>query len=136
MSSLAPGRPRQSRKSSWNSLVSTASSPRASFSKSISLVRDLLFPGDPSNVLEEAVSDDEEEEAPAADKTGIAVESEEEEEKDGKEKGEEEKEKPAPRFIASIDQGTTSSRFIIFDERGRPVVKHQVELGRIHSQPG
>lgn len=134
MSSLAPGRPRQPRKSSWSSsIVSSASSPRASFSKSIGLVRDLLFPGDPLNVLEEAVSDDEEDASPA-DKTGIDIKPEDE--KEGGKEEEEEETKERPKFVGAIDQGTTSSRFIIFDHRGRPVVKHQVELGRIHSQPG
>ncbi|KAK2804136.1 hypothetical protein FQN50_006678 [Emmonsiellopsis sp. PD_5] len=40
------------------------------------------------------------------------------------------------RFIAAIDQGTTSSRFIIFDEQGNPVASHQTELTRIHEHPG
>ncbi|KAI5293038.1 Glycerol kinase [Ascosphaera acerosa] len=40
------------------------------------------------------------------------------------------------QFIGAIDQGTTSSRFIIFDDTGMPVAKHQVELSRIHEKPG
>lgn len=40
------------------------------------------------------------------------------------------------RFIGAIDQGTTSSRFIIFDCTGVPVAKYQVEFHQIHEQPG
>lgn len=28
-------------------------------------------------------------------------------------------------FVGSIDQGTTSSRFLIFDRKGEPVADHQ-----------
>ena len=31
-------------------------------------------------------------------------------------------------YFAAIDQGTTSSRFIIFDEKGLPVDQHQTEF--------
>lgn len=31
-------------------------------------------------------------------------------------------------FIGSIDQGTTSSRFIIFDRWADPVASHQIEF--------
>jgi len=40
------------------------------------------------------------------------------------------------RFIGAIDQGTTSSRFIIFDCTGVPVAKYQVEFHQIHELPG
>lgn len=40
------------------------------------------------------------------------------------------------RFIGAIDQGTTSSRFIIFDCTGVPVAKYQVEFHQIHENPG
>lgn len=40
------------------------------------------------------------------------------------------------RFIGAIDQGTTSSRFIIFDCTGVPVAKYQVEYHQIHEHPG
>lgn len=40
------------------------------------------------------------------------------------------------RFIGAIDQGTTSSRFIIFDCTGVPVAKYQVEYHQIHENPG
>ena len=31
-------------------------------------------------------------------------------------------------YFASIDQGTTSSRFIVFDEKGKVVAQHQEEF--------
>ncbi|OJD21709.1 glycerol kinase [Blastomyces percursus] len=40
------------------------------------------------------------------------------------------------RYIGAIDQGTTSSRFIIFDDEGNPVASHQVELSRICEHSG
>ncbi|EFR03779.1 glycerol kinase [Nannizzia gypsea CBS 118893] len=40
------------------------------------------------------------------------------------------------RFIGAIDQGTTSTRFIIFDLQGNIAASHQTELGRVHDQPG
>ncbi|EGC43150.1 glycerol kinase [Histoplasma capsulatum var. duboisii H88] len=40
------------------------------------------------------------------------------------------------RYIGAIDQGTTSSRFIIFDAEGNPVASHQVELSRICQHSG
>ncbi|OAX85313.1 glycerol kinase [Emergomyces africanus] len=40
------------------------------------------------------------------------------------------------RYIGAIDQGTTSSRFIIFDVEGNPVASHQVELSRICQHSG
>jgi glycerol kinase len=33
-------------------------------------------------------------------------------------------------FIGSIDQGTTSTRFIIFDGLGEPVAQHQIEFSQ------
>jgi glycerol kinase len=39
-------------------------------------------------------------------------------------------------FIGSIDAGTTSSRFIIFDGTGRPVAQHQIEFGQFYKQSG
>ena len=43
---------------------------------------------------------------------------------------------PLPNFIAAIDQGTTSTRFIIFDRSGRTVAMAQKEHGQIYPQPG
>lgn len=39
-------------------------------------------------------------------------------------------------FIGSIDQGTTSSRFIVFDRKGDPVVSHQIEFENLFPKPG
>ena len=40
------------------------------------------------------------------------------------------------QFIGSIDQGTTSSRFLIFNKRGDPVASHQIEFKQIYPQAG
>lgn len=40
------------------------------------------------------------------------------------------------RFIGAIDQGTTSTRFIIFDSDGSLVASHQTELRAIHRYSG
>lgn len=39
-------------------------------------------------------------------------------------------------YIGSIDQGTTSTRFIIFDGTGAPVAHHQIEFTQMHPQSG
>lgn len=39
-------------------------------------------------------------------------------------------------FVGSIDQGTTSSRFLIFDHDGEPVASHQVEFSQIYPNSG
>jgi glycerol kinase len=39
-------------------------------------------------------------------------------------------------FVGSIDQGTTSSRFLIFNKHGEPVASHQVEFTQIYPNPG
>ncbi|CCU81709.1 glycerol kinase/GUT1 [Blumeria hordei DH14] len=39
-------------------------------------------------------------------------------------------------YLGSIDCGTTSSRFLIFDRNGNPVAGHQVELNNIYPEPG
>lgn len=41
-----------------------------------------------------------------------------------------------PAFIGAIDQGTTSTRFIIFNPRGEEVASHQVEFEQIYPHPG
>jgi len=41
-----------------------------------------------------------------------------------------------PRYIAAIDQGTTSTRFIVFDSVGRTVACAQKEHRQIYPQPG
>ncbi|MBQ9409794.1 MAG: glycerol kinase GlpK [Clostridia bacterium] len=40
------------------------------------------------------------------------------------------------KYIAALDQGTTSSRCILFDELGRIVASHQNEFRQIYPQPG
>ena len=39
-------------------------------------------------------------------------------------------------YIGAIDQGTTSSRFIIFDGTGTPVTQHQVEFTQKYPKSG
>ena len=39
-------------------------------------------------------------------------------------------------FIGAIDQGTTSSRFLIFNKDGEPVASHQMEFRQIYPNPG
>jgi glycerol kinase len=39
-------------------------------------------------------------------------------------------------YIGSIDQGTTSTRFILFDEKGNRKASHQIEHKQIYPQPG
>ncbi|KAL4867310.1 hypothetical protein BDV12DRAFT_171681 [Aspergillus spectabilis] len=43
---------------------------------------------------------------------------------------------PAEIFVGSIDQGTTSTRFLIFNREGEPVASHQVEFKQIYPNPG
>ncbi|HMN44162.1 MAG TPA: glycerol kinase GlpK [Povalibacter sp.] len=40
------------------------------------------------------------------------------------------------KFVGAIDQGTTSTRFIVFDEAGRIVASAQQEHAQIYPQPG
>lgn len=39
-------------------------------------------------------------------------------------------------FVGSIDQGTTSTRFLIFNQDGEPVASHQVEFQQFYPHPG
>ncbi|MCH3907810.1 MAG: glycerol kinase GlpK [Sphaerochaeta sp.] len=39
-------------------------------------------------------------------------------------------------YIGALDQGTTSTRFILFDQQGEIVASHQVEHRQIYPQPG
>lgn len=41
-----------------------------------------------------------------------------------------------PGYIGSIDQGTTSSRFFIFDHAGKVVTSHQVSIRQYHPHAG
>ncbi len=40
------------------------------------------------------------------------------------------------KYVAAVDQGTTSTRFMIFDHSGRVVGWHQLEHQQIYPQPG
>lgn len=40
------------------------------------------------------------------------------------------------RFVGAIDQGTTSTRFMVFDHEGNEVTRHQLEHRQILPQPG
>ncbi len=40
------------------------------------------------------------------------------------------------KFVGAIDQGTTSTRFMIFDHAGHPVARHQVEHRQIYPRAG
>jgi glycerol kinase len=42
----------------------------------------------------------------------------------------------AHAFVGAIDQGTTSSRFLIFNSKGEVVVTHQLEFKQLYPQPG
>ena len=39
-------------------------------------------------------------------------------------------------FVGSLDQGTTSSRFIIFNRHADPVASHQIEFQNHYPHPG
>lgn len=39
-------------------------------------------------------------------------------------------------FIGAIDQGTTSTRFLIFNKSGEVVALHQIEFKQIYPNPG
>jgi glycerol kinase len=40
------------------------------------------------------------------------------------------------RYVGAVDQGTTSSRFMVFDQHGAEVARHQIEHRQILPQPG
>ena len=41
-----------------------------------------------------------------------------------------------PEFVGAVDQGTTSTRFMVFDHRGDEVARHQLEHEQILPRPG
>ncbi|GAB7193550.1 glycerol kinase GlpK [Kineococcus sp. NUM-3379] len=43
---------------------------------------------------------------------------------------------PEPRYVAAVDQGTTSTRFMVFDHGGNEIAKHQLEHSQIMPKPG
>jgi glycerol kinase len=40
------------------------------------------------------------------------------------------------RYVGALDQGTTSTRFMVFDREGREIARHQVEHDQILPRPG
>ena len=40
------------------------------------------------------------------------------------------------KYIVALDQGTTSSRAVVFDERARLVASHAIEFPQIYPKPG
>ena len=40
------------------------------------------------------------------------------------------------RYVGALDQGTTSTRFMVFDRQGREIARHQVEHDQILPRPG
>ena len=40
------------------------------------------------------------------------------------------------RYVGAIDQGTTSTRFILFNEKGEAVATHQLEHRQYYPEPG
>ncbi|KAK7727388.1 Glycerol kinase [Diaporthe eres] len=47
-----------------------------------------------------------------------------------------EMEKDEQWFVGAVDQGTTSSRFLIFNAKGEPVANHQIEFDNLYPQSG
>lgn len=47
-----------------------------------------------------------------------------------------EDEKQKHWFVGSIDQGTTSTRFLIFNGHGEPVASHQIEFENKYPESG
>ncbi|WP_455382067.1 FGGY family carbohydrate kinase, partial [Salinispira pacifica] len=41
-----------------------------------------------------------------------------------------------PKYVAAIDQGTTSTRFIVFDHGGKIIAVNQLEHEQIFPKPG
>ena len=57
--------------------------------------------------------------------------------KDGKDTQTSVDEKEPKRcFIGSIDQGTTSTRFLIFNSTGSPIASHQMEFKQMYPHSG
>jgi glycerol kinase len=44
--------------------------------------------------------------------------------------------KMSRRLVGAIDQGTTSTRFLLFDQSGRLVAKHQEEFASTYPHAG
>ena len=41
-----------------------------------------------------------------------------------------------PPYVGALDQGTTSTRFMVFDAAGREVARRQIEHRQILAKPG
>ena len=41
-----------------------------------------------------------------------------------------------PQYIGSIDQGTSSTRFMVFDTAGHIIASHQTEFAQVLPQAG
>ena len=39
------------------------------------------------------------------------------------------------KYILALDQGTTSSRAVLFDEKGAPVASHGIEFPQLYPKP-
>jgi glycerol kinase len=39
-------------------------------------------------------------------------------------------------YIGALDQGTTSTRFMVFDRQGREIARHQLEHRQVYPRPG
>ena len=39
-------------------------------------------------------------------------------------------------YFGAIDQGTTSTRFIVYDEEHKQIAQHQIEIKQYLNQPG
>lgn len=66
-------------------------------------------------------------------KKGIYVENEEDLPRDIMETKEE---REHQWFVGSIDQGTTSTRFLIFNGKGEPVANYQMEFDNMYPESG
>src|SRR5687768_6323816 len=40
------------------------------------------------------------------------------------------------QYVGALDQGTTSTRFMVFDKQGQEIARHQVEHDQILPRPG
>lgn len=49
---------------------------------------------------------------------------------------EEEEEEEEEVYVGSIDQGTSSTRFVIYDREAKPIASHQVEFTQFYPEAG
>src|SRR6516164_8858287 len=57
-------------------------------------------------------------------------------EKQSSETGRKSKEPSVADFVGAVDQGTTSTRFMVFDHSGAEVARHQLEHTQVLPRPG